>query len=129
MCIRDSNIFLPQQGLHDGNDQRGGIAVNNIDLLHGVQLESFAEQRIQKQKYNVEQVNIIYSNAAALVIPIVQALQMCIRDSPQQAPQRFWTSGEQLAVGALFLMPDRPQQSLRNRWAREPHRAARSGSR
>jgi len=47
------NIFLPQQGLHDGNDQRGGIAVNDIDLLHGVQLESFAEQRIQKQKYNV----------------------------------------------------------------------------
>jgi len=35
------NIFLPQQGLHDGNDQRGGIAVNDIDLLHGVQLESF----------------------------------------------------------------------------------------
>ncbi len=47
------NIFLPQQGLHDGNDQRGGIAVNDIDLLHSVQLESFAEQRIQKQKYNV----------------------------------------------------------------------------
>ena len=47
------NIFLPQQGLHDGDDQRGGIAVNDIDLLHGVQLESLAEQRIQKQKYNV----------------------------------------------------------------------------
>ena len=52
-----------------------------------------------------------------------------VEKHPQQAPQRFWTSGEQLAVGALFLMSDRPQQSLRNRWAREPHRAARSGSR
>ena len=47
------NIFLPQQGLHNGDDQRGGIAVNDIDLLHGVQLERLAEQRIQKQKYNV----------------------------------------------------------------------------
>ena len=33
--------------------QRGGIAVNDIDLLHGIQLERPAEQRIQKQKYNV----------------------------------------------------------------------------
>ena len=68
------NIFLTQQGLHNGNDQRGGIAVNDIDLLHGVQLESFAEQRIQKQKYNV------HSNGDAHGIKQPGADLRCILD-------------------------------------------------
>ena len=68
------NIFLPQQGLYNRNDQRGGIAVNDIDLLHGVQLESFAEQRIQKQKYNV------HSNGDAHGIKQPGADLRCILD-------------------------------------------------
>ena len=68
------NIFLSQQGLHNGDDQRGGIAVNDIDLLHGVQLESFAEQRIQKQKYNV------HSNGDAHGIKQPGADLRCILD-------------------------------------------------
>lgn len=46
---------IPVIELCHGGDRctGGGIAVNDIDLLHGVQLESFAEQRIQKQNFGL----------------------------------------------------------------------------
>ena len=67
---------IPVIELCHGGDRctGGGIAINDIDLLHGVQLESFAEQRIQKQKYNV------HSNGDAHGIKQPGADLRCILD-------------------------------------------------
>lgn len=47
------DIFLAEQSLNQGDDERSRIAVDDVDLLHDIQSEWFLKDGIEDQKHDM----------------------------------------------------------------------------